>query len=172
MPEAGLDQLVCPAPTMAALKAVVNFHKARSILRGHWGFHKDKEQQRATVVLLRGPAGTGKKMAASCLGYELGRPVVNIVALELTVPQLLTHQSKLLQSTLTDAATSEAVVVVQDSQALASAADNAERGRASLRAQLGRFPGLVLLLANVDRDFASAGLSDGLAVAFEVCSGT
>jgi hypothetical protein len=66
-------------------------------------------------------------------------------------------------------AAQEAVVVVHDAEALASADDREEKSRRMIRSQLSRFPGLVVLVAtHRGRDFSPARLGDGLTVDFAV----
>ena len=51
----------------------VYVRSCRSVLFGQWGFGADG--QKGITVLLHGPPGTGKSLAAEALGYEVGKPL-------------------------------------------------------------------------------------------------
>lgn len=109
VPTFGLEVVLVDASTMAALREVVDFSKARSILSSQWGF--DELSAGPMRVLLAGPSGCGKSIAAEALAFELGVPMV-------TIRGSTVNSSSNLLSLFASAMASDALVVIEDFDAL------------------------------------------------------
>lgn len=70
VPTRGMNDLVVPQPMKHALMEVVTFQKARKILYTQWGFDEKSSQKQGVSVLLYGPSGSGKSLAAEVIGFE------------------------------------------------------------------------------------------------------
>jgi hypothetical protein len=78
VPRAGWDELVLPADTQAALKEVAAAAGARGIVDGSWGAARPGARGQGMAVLLAGPSGTGKTLAAEVLAGALGLDLFRI----------------------------------------------------------------------------------------------
>jgi SpoVK/Ycf46/Vps4 family AAA+-type ATPase len=70
VPSAVWDDLVLPAETEAALREVAGAARARATVEG-WGFARHGGRGEGLAVLLAGPSGTGKTLAAEVLAGTL-----------------------------------------------------------------------------------------------------
>ncbi len=73
-----LDDLVVPKRTREGLQEIVAFVRHRERIVTDWGFGQKASYGRGTSGLFHGPPGTGKTMAASIVGTELGMEVFQI----------------------------------------------------------------------------------------------
>lgn len=78
VPRATWDDLVLPAETLAALRAVADAVRVRDIVDGTWGFAHDGGRGEGIALLLSGPSGTGKTLAAEVLAGTLGLDLFRI----------------------------------------------------------------------------------------------
>lgn len=67
VPRARWDDLVLPPDTLAALREVASAAQVREVVDGAWGFSHDGGRGEGIAVLLSGPSGTGKTLAAEVL---------------------------------------------------------------------------------------------------------
>lgn len=78
VPRAGWDALVLPPDSRAALREVAEAARVRDIVDGTWGFTHDGSRGEGISVLLSGPSGTGKTLAAEVLAGALGLDLYRI----------------------------------------------------------------------------------------------
>jgi hypothetical protein len=71
VPRAAWADLVLPADAIAALREVAAAARVRDIVDGDWGFAHDGGRGEGIALLLAGPSGTGKTLAAEVLAGEL-----------------------------------------------------------------------------------------------------
>jgi hypothetical protein len=71
-PRATWDDLVLAPDALAALREVAAAARVRDIVDGAWGFTHDGGRGEGISVLLSGPSGTGKTLAAEVLAGALG----------------------------------------------------------------------------------------------------
>lgn len=155
LPVSGLDKLVASSEAMKTLRDIVDVEKVRAVLATRWGF-KDR-QARSNCVLIIGPSGCGKSFAASCLGFEIGRPLQRIAASELHGAREGVSQ---IGDVFSQAAVAGAVVVVEDAEQLLH-----ETCQADLQASPGlellfhmqSFDGLVILCCTSTNGSTDAG---------------
>ena len=68
----GLDDLVLPRATKAALERLVSWQTAAAEVLDDWGLGPVFDKRRGSVALFKGPSGTGKTMAAGVVADALG----------------------------------------------------------------------------------------------------
>eukprot|EP00899_Mesostigma_viride_P017150 jgi/Mesvir1/25436/Mv01713-RA.1 len=120
VPRKGLASLLVDAPTMAVLRSIVSFLKAKKSLPA-WGFFgeggpEDDDTHLGVIALFMGPPGTGKSHAAEAIAFETGVPLVRLQCESL----LLQHRSagKAMGSLFQDARNLGAVVLVEEGDKL------------------------------------------------------
>jgi len=159
VPRAGLDESVVVSDEIRErLGMVVDFEKAKSVLLNEWGFAAGSTTGAGTqgvAVLLHGPSGTGKTLAAEALGYELGQPlkVVNSSSL---ISKWVGESAKNIEAVFDDAAAAGAVLVFDEAEALfgtrgegggAGRHDTANVG--VLLQRIATFPSVVVAITNL-----------------------
>lgn len=155
LPSCGLDKLVAPDRAMQSLRDVVNVEKVRGVMATRWGF-KDR-QSRSNCVLIFGPAGCGKSFAASCLGFETGRPLQRLAASELHGARDGTSQ---IGDVFGQAAVAGAVVVVENAEQLlmeTAVTENLASPGMELLFHMQSFDGLVVLCCTTAEATGDAG---------------
>ncbi|WP_291295172.1 ATP-binding protein [Elioraea sp.] len=78
VPRARWSDLVLPPDAVAALREVAAAARVRDIVDGDWGFAHDGGRGEGIALLLAGPSGTGKTLAAEVLAGELGLDLFRI----------------------------------------------------------------------------------------------
>eukprot|EP00656_Telonema_subtile_P056134 TRINITY_DN8907_c0_g1_i1.p1 TRINITY_DN8907_c0_g1~~TRINITY_DN8907_c0_g1_i1.p1 ORF type:complete len:564 (+),score=179.60 TRINITY_DN8907_c0_g1_i1:32-1723(+) len=152
VPTGGLDEMIIGAELLQQLKEVVAFEKARSVLFGAWGFSEVQRKQQGVCGLFHGPAGSGKQSAAEAISWEIGKPVKLVSCLSILGPA---RKDELL-ATFSDGKIMEAVLVIQDCEALLIGEDCDSNSREALLSCVAEFPGVCILIASYDPGVASA----------------
>jgi hypothetical protein len=78
VPRATWDDLVLAEDALAALREVAAAARVRDIVDGAWGFAHDGGRGEGMALLLSGPSGTGKTLAAEVLAGSLGLDLFRI----------------------------------------------------------------------------------------------
>jgi hypothetical protein len=77
-PSAGWDDLVLPAPQIAALRQIASQVRHRATVYERWGFATRGARGLGQTVLFAGDSGTGKTMAAEVLARDLDLELLRI----------------------------------------------------------------------------------------------
>ncbi|KAG6551896.1 hypothetical protein Mapa_006512 [Marchantia paleacea] len=156
VPKTGMDDLILSSGMREKMDAIVTFEKARAVLLGQWGF---QQERLGTACLFWGPHGTGKSSAAEAIGFELGRPLKVINCAQLISRESSTKTGSNISTAFKDSRLMDAVLVLEDFQ-IFRADDEAGGGGVGsvspwshvaiglLLHELGRFPGICILIAN------------------------
>ena len=87
----------------------------RAVLFGQWGFAKRNHQ--GLTILLHGPPGTGKTMAAESIGYEVGKPLKVINCGEL-LSKWVGESTKNIDAIFQEARHQDAILVFDEAEGL------------------------------------------------------
>lgn len=143
IPTCGLEKLVASEEASKTCREIVDVEKVRAVMATRWGF-KDR-QARSNCVVIFGPSGCGKSFAASCLGFETGRPLQRLAASELHGAR---EGSSQIGDVFGQAAVAGAVVVVEHAEQLlfeTAAAESRASPGLELLFHMQSFDGLVVL---------------------------
>ncbi|KAL3696624.1 hypothetical protein R1sor_010700 [Riccia sorocarpa] len=164
VPKTGMDELILSSQMREKMDAIVTFEKARAVLLGQWGF---QQERLGTACFFWGPHGAGKTAAAevqpilasTAIGFELGRPLKVINCAQLISRESSTKTGSNISTAFKDARLMDAVLVLEDFQIFRSDEESGGGGVGSvspwshvaiglLLHELGRFPGICILIAN------------------------
>lgn len=177
VPTGGLDELDLEKAMRDAMGTVIRFEKARSVIYGTWQNKGDLASmsgaqsvvQKATIVCLAGPSGSGKKTYMKALSWELGRVIKMIHVTDLMSSNILDAMQR-LQALVADARLADGMVVIDGFEHMMEDSVGHGDGTWKLHLLLSRclsvlhaFPGCVVLLCHIDspqnvtlqRDFAT-----------------
>eukprot|EP01062_Namystynia_karyoxenos_P003020 TRINITY_DN11055_c0_g1_i1.p1 TRINITY_DN11055_c0_g1~~TRINITY_DN11055_c0_g1_i1.p1 ORF type:complete len:1107 (+),score=476.25 TRINITY_DN11055_c0_g1_i1:88-3408(+) len=85
VPRRSLDDCIFDAGTRRRLDEYVQLHKGKRHLHSVWGFKEEDFREQNPLLLLYGPSGTGKTLAAEAIGYECGHPQHTVNVQELFI---------------------------------------------------------------------------------------
>ncbi len=113
----GLDDLVVPPRTRAALRTLTARQDTMAIVRDRWGLSGVLGTCPSTVALFKGPSGTGKTMAAGAVANALDLPLfrVNLAGL---VSKYLGETEKNLDLLFDAAETADVVLFFDEADAV------------------------------------------------------
>lgn len=132
-------------------EALVVFEQQRGVVYGQWGFAEHKAPS-ATICLLYGPRGSGKRTCCAALAQALGRRTYDVDARETLCDEAKKSEPR-LQAALDDARLSDAIPVLDGFENAFVPSDgvlDCAPGLARALDKLARFPGPVLLVAHVE----------------------
>ena len=111
------DDIVLPDDRIAQLREICNQMKYRERVLGDWGFGHKLALGKGLAVLLAGPSGTGKTMAADVLAGELGVELYKI-DLASVVSKYIGETEKNLARIFDEAETANAILFFDEADAL------------------------------------------------------
>jgi ATP-dependent 26S proteasome regulatory subunit len=111
------DDLVLGGDEIARLREVANAVRTRARVMEEWNFRAKLDSSPGITVLFSGPSGTGKTMAASILGNDLGMDVYR-VDLSRTVSKYIGDTEKNLDHLFIEAARAHAIVFFDEAEAV------------------------------------------------------
>lgn len=161
----GMEDLVLPRPTRAALERLIDWQTHGAQVLGDWGLGALFGKSRGTVALFKGPSGTGKTMAAAILGARLGLPVFR-VDLAAMVSKYIGETEKNLERLFRAAEGSDALLFFDEADSLfgqRSEVSDAHDRYANLETsyllqRLESFDGLSILATNLAQNLDAAFL--------------
>ncbi|MFC4808130.1 ATP-binding protein [Paenibacillus sp. GCM10023250] len=116
-PAGTLQDLILPPDQMKRLQEIIDQVKYRSVVHEAWGFRKKLSRGRGINILLHGPPGTGKTMAAEVIANELGMDLYRI-NLSQVVSKYIGETEKNLHAIFQGAEDSYAILFFDEADAL------------------------------------------------------
>lgn len=155
-PQATFQDLVLADEPMALLRSCVDRVRAQARVLHEWGFRRAVRGGRGVRVLLAGPPGTGKSLAAEVLAHAVGLDLL-VVDLSTLVSKWVGETEKHLSAVFDAAEQTQAVLLFDEADAIfgrrTQAADAQGRWAnletAHLLARMDAFEGLVALTTNL-----------------------
>lgn len=159
-PQRNLRDLVVESRLAASLATIVSLIKARGTLFSQWGFNEDNQPDTQFVILMSGPAGTGKSLAAEGLALECGFNLRVVNCAELYLKEKDSDLAKVFD----EARTLNAAVVFDCAEWLYqdSTSEKAQHLSQLIQYQASRYNRPVLLLATDNADASSSPIDPSL----------
>jgi hypothetical protein len=156
------SDLILPPRPIQQLSAVCRAVAYRHIVHGEWGLAR-RAAGRGVAVLLTGPSGTGKTMAASIIARELGLEMYRI-DLSAVVSKYIGETEKNLDRVFNEAQTSNAVLFFDEADALFGKRSEVKDAHdryanietAYLLQRMEGYDGIVILATNLGRNIDEA----------------
>jgi hypothetical protein len=117
VPRYGWDDIVLPPEVLHDLKAAAAQVRHQAVVYGEHGFARKFPRGRGIALLLSGPSGTGKTMAAEVLAHDLGLDLYRI-DLARVVSKYIGETEKNLRAVFDAAEASGAVLLFDEADAL------------------------------------------------------
>lgn len=163
VPDIAWSRLVLPAEAAAQLRAAVDRLEHQATVLEDWGLRERAQATRGVRMLLTGPPGTGKSLAAAALATAAGTDLMLVDASRI-VSKWLGETEKNLAATFEAAERTRAVLLLDEADALfgtrteiSDAHDRyANLETAYLLQRMERFDGLVVLTSNLRQNIDPA----------------
>ncbi|MBO7743566.1 ATP-binding protein [Paenibacillus sp. MWE-103] len=155
-PVGTLRDLILPPDQIKRLQEIIDQVKYRSVVHGEWGFRKKLSRGVGLNILLHGPPGTGKTMAAEVIANELELDLYRI-NLAQVVSKYIGETEKNLHAVFQGAEDSRAMLFFDEADALfgkrTEAKDALDRHAnteiAFLLQQMEEYDGITILATNL-----------------------
>jgi hypothetical protein len=156
VPQVGLDDVILPAPTRAALDELVSWARHREQLLGPNGVGGKGTKGNGILSLFAGPPGTGKTLAAEAVAGELGLELYT-VELSSLIDKYIGETEKNLENIIREAETLNVVLFFDEADAIFGSRSAVKDSRdryanqeiSYLLQRMERFDGLAVLATNL-----------------------
>ena len=111
------NDIVLPAPHLAALHLICTTVRHRPIVYGTWGFDRRLSLGKGLIALFSGPSGTGKTMAAEIIAHDLKLDLYKI-DLSAVVSKYIGETEKNLERIFSEAQSSNAILFFDEADAI------------------------------------------------------
>jgi SpoVK/Ycf46/Vps4 family AAA+-type ATPase len=141
-PEVSLFNVILEREQMTQVRQLVENHRDYRRAISEWGFDKVLPYGRGLTFLFSGPPGTGKTLLAHALAAHAKRPILSLSAAD--IPEKETVE-KLLDDLMTEAAMRDALVLIDECEALVGKND---KRKATAFKAIEDFEGILVLITN------------------------
>eukprot|EP01061_Rhynchopus_euleeides_P035907 TRINITY_DN6050_c0_g1_i1.p1 TRINITY_DN6050_c0_g1~~TRINITY_DN6050_c0_g1_i1.p1 ORF type:complete len:786 (+),score=359.07 TRINITY_DN6050_c0_g1_i1:263-2359(+) len=118
IPKKSLDDCIFEKPIREKVLEVIAMYKGRRHVQSMWGFGDSDMAEMNSTILLYGPSGVGKSLAAEAIGYECGH--------SLRVLNLQTLKAGMLEKTFTEVMKAGSILVIDEAQCLLRGSDDTD----------------------------------------------
>lgn len=159
----GWCDIVLPEDQLIQLKEIASHAKRSQIVFESWGFARNFSYGRGIAALFEGQSGTGKTMAASIIGHELGLDLYQI-DLSCVVSKYIGETEKNLSRIFAEAQDSNAVLFFDEADALFGKRSEVKDAHdryanietAYLLQRMEEYAGIVILATNMKQNLDEA----------------
>lgn len=141
-PEVSLFNVILDAEKLDGVRRLVENHRDYRRTITEWGFDKVLPYGRGLTFLFSGPSGTGKTLLAHALAAHVKRPILTLSAADIPEKEGV---EKLLSDLLTEATMRDALVLVDECEALLGRGD---KRKATAFKAIEDFDGIMVLVTN------------------------
>lgn len=141
-PEVSLLNVILEPEQMTQVRQLVENHRDYRRAISDWGFDKVLPYGRGLTFLFSGPPGTGKTLLAHALAAHVKRPILSLSAADIPDKEGV---DKLLDDLLTEAAMRDALVLIDECEALLGKGD---KRKATAFKAVEEFEGILVLITN------------------------
>jgi len=141
-PEVSLLNVILQTEHMTQVRQLVENHRDYRKAITEWGFDKVLPYGRGLSFLFSGPPGTGKTLLAHALAAHAHRPILSLSAADIPEKEGV---EKLLDDLLTEAMMRDAIVLIDECEALLGKGD---KRKATAFKAVEDFEGILILITN------------------------
>ncbi|MFN4021208.1 MAG: AAA family ATPase, partial [Erythrobacter sp.] len=141
-PEVSLLNVILEPDQMTQVRQLVENHRDYRKAISDWGFDKVLPYGRGLTFLFSGPPGTGKTLLAHALAAHVKRPILSLSAADIPDKEGV---DKLIDDLLTEAAMRDALVLIDECEALLGKGD---KRKATAFKAVEEFEGILVLITN------------------------
>jgi len=141
-PDLSLFNVILDHEHMNQVRQLVEHHRDYRRIISDWGFDKVLPYGRGLTFLFSGPPGTGKTLLAHALAAHVKRPILSLSAADIPEKEGV---EKLLGDLLTESTMRDAIVLIDECEALVGKAD---KRKATAFKAIEEFEGIMVLVTN------------------------
>ncbi|MCC6624274.1 MAG: AAA family ATPase [Deltaproteobacteria bacterium] len=141
-PQVSLFNVIIDSEHLTQVRQLVENHRDYRRAISEWGFDKVLPYGRGLTFLFSGPPGTGKTLLAHALASHAGRPILSLSAADIPDKEGV---EKLIDDLLTEAAMRDAIVLIDECEALLGKGD---KRKATAFKAIEDFEGILVLITN------------------------
>lgn len=141
-PDLSLFNVILGVEHLEQVRQLVENHRDYRRIISDWGFDKVLPYGRGLTFLFSGPPGTGKTLLAHALAAHVKRPILSLSAADIPEKEGV---DKLLGDLLTEATMRDAIVLIDECEALLGKAD---KRKATAFKAVEEFEGIMVLVTN------------------------
>ena len=141
-PDLSLFNVILDHEHMNQVRQLVEHHRDYRRIISDWGFDKVLPYGRGLTFLFSGPPGTGKTLLAHALAAHVNRPILSLSAADIPEKEGV---EKLLGDLLTESTMRDAIVLIDECEALVGKAD---KRKATAFKAIEEFEGIMVLVTN------------------------